>query len=237
MIFGAHKNERYYTLRLQSFKDCDTHIPEQYVEEFEQAIYADQIDRVRQLLQIFPDLIYVEFLSGSPLKAASQNNHTTIVSLFLEFPIDVNTTSWGTTALYWAAHEGHEEIVRLLLNDPRIDPNKGTTPLSAIAKCGSLQLQKECYRNIVQLLLNHPKTDPTIPSMLGQYLVTPLERAKTDEIQSMIQTHVIRHFQRASLEGLCANSNFKNKSSVFRRAKPTLSSKRQNYRIKIDCNL
>jgi len=74
------------------------------------------------------------------------------------------------TPLLWAVENGHETIVRLLLANPKVDPNsKGNfswTPLLWAVENG--------HETIVRLLLANPKVDPDSE---GYYGWTPLSRA------------------------------------------------------------
>ncbi|EED18510.1 ankyrin, putative [Talaromyces stipitatus ATCC 10500] len=76
----------------------------------------------------------------------------------------------GWTPLFYAASEGHETIVKLLLNMDGVDPNSrtdnGLTPLSMAAYKG--------HEAVVKLLLNIDTVDPDLKDNNGW---TPLSRA------------------------------------------------------------
>uniref|UniRef100_A0A8C3G1F5 Osteoclast-stimulating factor 1 n=1 Tax=Cyclopterus lumpus TaxID=8103 RepID=A0A8C3G1F5_CYCLU len=62
----------------------------------------------------------------------------------------------GSTALYWACHGGHKDVVEVLLSQPNVELNQqnklGDTALHAAAWKG--------YSDIVEMLLNkNPRTD------------------------------------------------------------------------------
>ena len=60
---------------------------------------------------------------------------------------------------------GHTEIVKILLNDPRIDINATNIPgATAFSACCSKFVKNNSTLDIIELLLKHPNIDPTIPS-------------------------------------------------------------------------
>ena len=70
----------------------------------------------------------------------------------------------GNTPLAWAARNGHEEVVKLLLGRDDIDPNKpdeeGQTPLMLAALNG--------HEEVVRLLLGRDDIDPNQRDNYGQ---------------------------------------------------------------------
>ena len=73
---------------------------------------------------------------------------------------DINEGDFlGYTPLTWAAHNGHEEVVRFLLRPEEVNPDKpdkrGQTPLSYAAKGG--------YEGVVKLLLGREEANPDRP--------------------------------------------------------------------------
>ena len=74
---------------------------------------------------------------------------------------------WGYTPLAWAACNGHEEVVKLLLGRREVNPDKsnhyGETPLSCAAQGG--------YEGMAKLLLGRREVNPDKPNIYRQ---TPL---------------------------------------------------------------
>ena len=81
---------------------------------------------------------------------------------------DINQTDYlGSTPLGWAAWNGHQEVVKVLLGRDDVDPNKqcigGRTPLLCAAWWG--------HEGVVRILLERDDTRPDEPEFLGR---TPL---------------------------------------------------------------
>eukprot|EP01117_Protostelium_nocturnum_P014725 TRINITY_DN5636_c0_g1_i5.p1 TRINITY_DN5636_c0_g1~~TRINITY_DN5636_c0_g1_i5.p1 ORF type:complete len:245 (-),score=34.08 TRINITY_DN5636_c0_g1_i5:550-1284(-) len=78
-----------------------------------------------------------------------------------------NRPSVIKTPLFIASHKGHSDVVRLLVEDPRVDPNlaqdNNQTPLYVASRMGR--------SSIVKMLVENPKVDPNVKSMNG---CTPL---------------------------------------------------------------
>jgi len=102
---------------------------------------------VEVLLKAGGDIHQVITTGGmSPLYIASQNGNIDIVKILIEAGGDVHQVSNdGYTVLGASSHEGHLEIVRLLLQQPNIDINKGAEGWSPLALAGS-------HAEIIQLL-------------------------------------------------------------------------------------
>ena len=59
---------------------------------------------------------------------------------------------------------GHSEIIKLLLNDSRVDINcTNTLDDSALSKCCSKIDKNIKIIDDIELLLDHPQIDPNIP--------------------------------------------------------------------------
>lgn len=76
---------------------------------------------------------------------AAEQGQVEVVKLVLA-ECDLNTNTYGRTPLSFAAENGYEEVVTLLLNDERVDPDygdyKGRTPLSFAAANGQEEVVK-----------------------------------------------------------------------------------------------
>ncbi|MGI2298626.1 ankyrin repeat domain-containing protein [Candidatus Cardinium hertigii] len=90
----------------------------------------------------------------------------------------------GSTPLYLAAFHGHIEIVKLLLETPRIQVNlqnkSGCTPLHAAALFNHVE--------VIKILLSDPRTDVNAKSNLGK---TALDIAQ--QFGHDLSVHIIKH--------------------------------------------
>jgi len=87
---------------------------------------------------------------------------------------DINEQDFlGCTPLAWAAHNGHEKVVEILLRRKEVNPDEpdslGQTPLSHAAWTG--------HEGVVKLLLGREEVDPDKPDKDGR---TPLSHATWD---------------------------------------------------------
>ena len=87
---------------------------------------------------------------------------------------DINEGDFsGRTPLAWAAHNGHEEVAKILLGREEVNPDKpdveGLTPLSLAAWNG--------HERMVGILLGREEVNPDKP---GNYGRTPLSYAASD---------------------------------------------------------
>ena len=86
--------------------------------------------------------------------------------------ISAKDNSMACTPLAWAALNGHEEVVRILLERDDIDPDKpdqyGRTPLWSAAELG--------HEGVVKLLLGRDDVNPDKPDEDG---LTPLSDRKS----------------------------------------------------------
>jgi len=142
---------------------------------------------VKLLLLSIPNLDVNQcYMSGStPLFAASQNGHTSVVKLLLSHPdIKVNQgrkpAYGGITPLWFASQNGDASVVKLLLSHPDINVNQpdndGCTPIYIASHDGHI--------SVVKLLLSMGKdVDVTTKPNPGPELWrsrTPAEQAKTN---------------------------------------------------------
>jgi len=134
-----------------------------------------------ELLQDFHDHISTEFifnqpesmarslLSGNPwsngLYCASFFGIAPVVAALIELGCyDINGKDfWGFTPLAWAAHNGHDETVKLLLGREEVNPGKpdryGQTLLSLAAENG--------HKGVVKILLGCKDVSPDQPDVGG----------------------------------------------------------------------
>jgi len=94
---------------------------------------------------------------------------------------DINEGGYrGHTPLSWAAHNGHEEVVKILLGRGEVTPDKankfGKTPLSDAARNGHVE--------VVKILLEREDVNPDAPDKHGQ---TPLWYAAASGHEGVIQ--------------------------------------------------
>jgi len=118
----------------------------------EAAARAGDLDKVKELLQTNPNLLFStgdgEF---TPLVAAAWSDHKDVVEFLLANHADINVQdSLHMTALSHAASDGHKEMAEFLLAnkaDPNIGDSSGLTPLFQASHMGR--------KEMVELLLAH----------------------------------------------------------------------------------
>ena len=102
-------------------------------------------------------------MEGQLWSARFNGNVEEVTNFLQNTQIDLKGYSYGTPFLI-ACDRGHIEIVKLLLNDNRVDVNKankyGWTPFSTACEKG--------YIEIVKLLLNDQRIDINQTNYLGQ---------------------------------------------------------------------
>ena len=94
---------------------------------------------------------------------------------------DINEGDFsGRTPLAWAAHNGHEEVVKILLGREEVSPDKpcleGLTPLSYAAWNG--------HEGVVEMLLRREEVNPNKP---GNYGMTPLSYAAWNRHEGVVK--------------------------------------------------
>jgi len=103
------------------------------------------VKKVRHLLESYH--IFSQDDKNIALILSSENNHTKVVKLLLEFGADADNRT-----LYNACKNGNVEVVKILL--PRLDPSSNDN-VALLAACRGGNLK------IVDLLLNDPRVDPS----------------------------------------------------------------------------
>ena len=83
-----------------------------------------------------------------------QDGNTEMVRILLRASSFVNTSCYLDT-IQWASKYGRPEIVKLFLNDPRLDPsNDDNRAIQYASYCG--------HAEVVRLLLNDLRVDPSV---------------------------------------------------------------------------
>ena len=117
------------------------------IAQFYNAAKFGKADTIQKILAegVKPDLKNSRHVS--PLWISAANGHLRVVQLLLRSKIvDINTKSiYGQPPIFWAAAEGNENIVRLLLTagaDRTLEDIDGKTPLSVAKKNGHDKIAK-----------------------------------------------------------------------------------------------
>jgi len=117
----------------------------------------------------------------SGLHCASFFGIVEVVAGLIEMGYDINEGDFlGGTPLAWAAHNGHEEVVKLLLGREEVDPDKldldGNTPFSLAAWGG--------HEGVAKILLGREEVNPDKPNNSGH---TPLLLAAWDGHEGVVR--------------------------------------------------
>ncbi len=121
----------------------------------------------------------------APLTTAAAKGNVEIVRMLLNRPdIDVNIKSNATTALIYAAENGHENVVRLLLSHHAIAVNEYNNNRLTALTCAI----RNCHSTIVKLLLERPDIDVNIQSNRGNTaLMFAIQAGHYDIIQMLLR--------------------------------------------------
>ena len=130
---------------------------------------------------------FYTFFPISGLHCASFFGIVEVVAGLIEMECyDINEGDfWGCVPLAWAARNGHEGVVKILLGRGEIDPDKpdndGRTPLWQAAWNG--------HEGVVKILLGREGVNPDKPDILGQ---TPLYRAASCGHEGIVKILLVR---------------------------------------------
>jgi len=148
-------------------------------------VHYNQISTKFLLAQVKHFRVYARHLPTlspfSGLHCASFFGIVEVVASLIEMGYDINEGDFfGRTPLAWAAHNGHVDVVKILLGREEVDPDKldidGHTPLSLAAWGG--------HEGVVKILLGREEVNPDKPNNNGQ---TPLSLAAWDGHEGVVR--------------------------------------------------
>ena len=161
LYWGVHAkrelSDNESSLALELFQEYDDHISIR--------LLLEQVEH-RNVREVETSFLF------NGLHCASFFGIVEVAAAFLEMECyDINAGDfWGTAPLAWAACNGHEEVVKILLGQEAVNPDKrdndGCTPLSYAASRG--------HEGVVKILLGRHEVNPDRPSNHG---LTPLSYA------------------------------------------------------------
>ena len=154
------------SLALDLLREYDSHISKKLV--------LEKVERLRARP-------FTTFSPFSGLHCASFFGIIEVVASLIKMGYDINSGDFGGhTSLAWAAHNGHEDVVKMLLELEQVDPNKanakGRTPLSHAAENG--------HDGVVKILVGREEVKPNRPDDDG---LTPLAWAAQEENAGVVE--------------------------------------------------
>ena len=127
------------------------------------------------------------FALGEFLSACVSGDYERVKSLITQ----INPSAEDNAAIGYASHDGHTEIVSLLLADPRVNPaTNNNWPIRCASHNG--------HTEVVRLLLEDPRVDPSAYG--GQAIRWARENGRI-EIVNLLTEHLYR------LDGPIYNQN------------------------------
>jgi len=148
-------------------------------------VHYNQISTKFLLAQVKHFRVYARHLTTlspfSGLHCASFFGIVEVAAGLIEMGHHINEGDFfGRTPLAWAAHNGHEEVVKLLLGREEVDPDKldidGHTPLSLAAWDG--------HERVAKILLGREEVNPNKSNSNDQ---TPLSLAASDGHEGVVR--------------------------------------------------
>ena len=156
------------SLALELFQEYDEHIsPRLLLEQAEKLVKDEEAG--------------FSFLFNG-LHCASFFGIVEVVAALIEMECyDINGRDfWGTTPLVWAARNGHEGVVNILLGREEVNPDKPDdgdwTPLTHAAESG--------HEGVVKILLAREEVNPDKPDDCGR---TPLTHAASNGHEGVVK--------------------------------------------------
>jgi len=154
------------SLALDLLREYDSHISKKLLLEQEECLEARDLST---------------FSPFTGLHCASFFGITEVVATLIKMGYDINSGDFGGhTSLAWAAHNGHDDVVKMLLELEQVDPNKpntkGRTPLSHAAGNG--------HDGVVKILVGREEVKPNMPDDDG---LTPLAWAAQAEHAGVVE--------------------------------------------------
>jgi ankyrin repeat protein len=122
---------------------------------------------VEYLLKKGADPNHHDETNQTPLSWAAKMGQTAVAELLINKGANLNhLDEYDRTPFWWAVENGHEPVVKRLLADARIDPNKGQVPLVQAVKIGN--------HTLVEVLLADSRVNS---NAVGEERNTPLHSA------------------------------------------------------------
>lgn len=138
------------------------------------AIKADDIQKVKDLLENDPTLVTKSAISHIPLHYACSYENTDIVKALIDAGFDVNSTDdEGDTPLHYACYHQNLDLAKLLLTIPGIELNArnmyGSTPLQVAFKEHDMHMFDYLLNNGAQLCIRTQAYAEELCDLLSNY--------------------------------------------------------------------